>query len=72
MENILYDVVKKICDEKLSQHTVPVAALYSEIVSRVSMPREAIHNGLNELVKSGKVSWNRTLNQLSFTLTNQK
>lgn len=71
MTNPILKAVKEICDEKAAQNIVPVAALYSEIVSRVSMPHEKIQEALNELVKSGKVKWYRTLNQTSFEIIKQ-
>lgn len=65
MENDLLDIIKGITDNKKSMNVEPSAALYSEISSKV---HEAMQASLNKLVKKGKVSWHRTLNQTAFTI----
>lgn len=68
----LYKAISEICNEKAAKGIAPVAALYSEIFSRVSMPHDKVKDALNGLVGSGKVKWYRTLNQTSFEIIKQK
>lgn len=65
------NTIADICNEKTAKDIVPAAALYSEIVSRVPMPHDKVKDALNELVRSGKVKWYRTLNQTSFEIVEQ-
>lgn len=66
-----YNTIREICDEKATKGIFPAAALYSEIVSRVPMPHNKVKDALNELVRSGKIRWYRTLNQISFEIIKQ-
>lgn len=71
MKDLVLNAIKAIQNEKISRNIIPATALYSEIVSRVSIPHKDLQATLNELVMNSEVIWHRTLNQTCFEILKQ-
>lgn len=69
MREVLIEIIKDISSEKKAKNLFPAYALYTEISTRL---HQKVGETLNELIKEGKVSWHKTLNDKAFELTEEK
>lgn len=66
LSELILDIIQRLSDEKRAKHIVPSAVLYSEISNALN---EQIKPELNQLVKDKKITFHRTINDLSFEIT---
>lgn len=69
LSEVVYFIIADICKEKQEKHIVPSYALYSEVSTRL---HKQVGDAINELIKEGKLTWNKTLNDKAFQITNNK
>ena len=59
----VYEIIANINRQKKDNSTVPPSALYSEIMNDVS---RQVKEEVNALYRDKKITFNKTLNELSF------
>ena len=64
----VYEIIANINRQKKDNSTVPPSALYSEIMDEVS---RRVRDEINCLCKENKLTFHKTLNELSFDIVQQ-
>lgn len=67
LSETVYSIIEGICKEKQDKHIVPSYALYSEVSTRL---HKQVGEAINQLIKDGRLTWNKTLNDKAFQVTN--
>ena len=65
----IYKVINKICEQKREAQIIPCFAIYSEIMNEVS---RQVKQEINDLVSDKKLTFHRTLNNVSFEIIQTK
>lgn len=69
LSETVYSIIEDICREKKEKHILPPYALYSEVSTRL---HKQVGEVINGLIKEGKLTWNKTLNDKAFQTTNNE
>lgn len=64
----VYEIIANINRQKKDNSTVPPSALFSEIMNEVS---RRVRDEINCLFKENKLTFHKTLNELSFDIVQQ-
>ena len=63
----IYEIIKQINKQKKDAHKVPISATFNEVVCEVVAK---LKSEINQMVSEHKITYNKTLNSVSFDIAN--